>query len=256
MAALCAAPEYIEEVNRYFADRTENVLRSFDFIRKKIDEYAKALMQPQDKLDAIFASISDYKGSEVEDLRVLLERFIAGQTIANGHHQKVIQQLLNIQRPLSNYPIICKNVKSALEMRVAAIETYKDKKAKFDIEQAKGVQNDKFNKALQQQQQAANQLRQTTLNAQERITDFEINRVSDIKRIIQEICLEQMNYHCRGIEQMSDIISMAEKIIPEKLIEKQKKIIDGLVVLKQDGQISAGTLDQRNAPSPIGQPPK
>ncbi|KAK2956117.1 hypothetical protein BLNAU_8897 [Blattamonas nauphoetae] len=206
----------------WFSQRADGISRQLTTVKKQADEYVTSLRQASAKAQALVASLNGYAETESGPIKNVITDAAAKINELSRLHDSVASSFSESVKPLTQYPVIAKDLKANIDSRAKAVADYQKKEAAAAQEKIKGADTPKARSADDQAKQALETKHQQTTFVKQKMNNFEEERLQTMKKMLLEATNVQMQYFCHGLEILSDL----QKEISSMKAEDQLDSID------------------------------
>jgi len=216
-----------EQQTKVVNENITNVESHFPQLIQDLNLYAVRSAKLRDAGDILTKSVQDYAASETPVLKQGLGAFSECFAAVQDHRNALVTRLENKVVPLfSVYETKCKQAK--LDVKQHSVAHSKELNEHKSFERVKSRSNKQFAlaKAETKFQKAAEEANRSAQTLNDQITDFERNKVRDLKKVFGDFMLNEMMFFAKALELYThgyqELMNINEEEDVEQLQEQMK----------------------------------
>uniref|UniRef100_W5LXP9 CBY1 interacting BAR domain containing 2 n=2 Tax=Lepisosteus oculatus TaxID=7918 RepID=W5LXP9_LEPOC len=203
--------------------------------------YARKTAKLRDKADLVVKQLVDFANTENPELRACLKNLAEDLAMVQDYRQAEVQRLeTRVVSPLKTYGDIIKHKRADLKKLSAERNREIKELEKLEkMRQRNPSDRQAISQAESNAQKASADANRTTRQLEETISDFQRQKMEDIKKIFMEFITVEMLFHAKALEVYSNTFQNLENFDMEKDMETFRSRI----------QMYNGTLDSQTLQS-------
>ncbi|XP_006641292.3 CBY1-interacting BAR domain-containing protein 2 isoform X4 [Lepisosteus oculatus] len=203
--------------------------------------YARKTAKLRDKADLVVKQLVDFANTENPELRACLKNLAEDLAMVQDYRQAEVQRLeTRVVSPLKTYGDIIKHKRADLKKLSAERNREIKELEKLEkMRQRNPSDRQAISQAESNAQKASADANRTTRQLEETISDFQRQKMEDIKKVFMEFITVEMLFHAKALEVYSNTFQNLENFDMEKDMETFRSRI----------QMYNGTLDSQTLQS-------
>ncbi|XP_058496916.1 CBY1-interacting BAR domain-containing protein 2-like [Solea solea] len=225
-----------------------------------LGSYTRKTAKLRDKADLLVAQIFDFSGTEGPELQVGLRNLAEDLAMVQDYRQAQVERLeTRVVAPLKGYGDMIKNKRVDLKKFNTDLNREMKELEKLGrVRLRNPADRQSISQAEVSAQKASNNAQRSVKQLEETISDFQRQKLEDIKRIFMDFITVEMLFHAKALEVYTHTYHNLEAMNIEKDLElfngrlKMSDSLPGHLETPQSSQSS--TLMSRYPSSPVSSP--
>ncbi|XP_041824145.1 CBY1-interacting BAR domain-containing protein 2-like isoform X2 [Melanotaenia boesemani] len=183
--------------------------------------YARKTAKLRDKADLLVAQLFDFSSTEGPELQTGLKHLAEDMAMVQDYRQAQVERLeTRVVAPLKDYGDIVKNKKTHLKKLI--VDLNKEQKELQKLEKIR-LKNPADGQSISQAellaQKASTNAQRSIRQLEETITDFQRQKLEDVKKIFTDFITVEMVFHAKALEVYSHTYHSLEDVDTQKDLE-------------------------------------